>query len=245
MHKPHFVVHRKVWLSLMLVVGTLLLGAIVVTPQAGIVTAQGPKPRGPQVALGTGFTYQGQLKSGGATVNGNCDLAFRLYDDPSSGNAIGTAMTPTVAITNGLFTTLLDFGTDAFNGDARWLDMQVGCPTGGGTFNTLVPRQQLSAAPYALFSAALCLNAISEIATCSSSLRYKNNIADLPMGLDTVMKLRPVTYDWKSNGEQDLGLVAEEVNAVAPVLTTRNKDGQIEGVKYDRLTAVLVKGIQA
>ncbi len=90
----------------------------------------------------------------------------------------------------------------------------------------------------------LCWNGLSQISSCSSSELYKNNIAPLDLGLDVVAQLRPVTFDWKSNGEHDLGLVAEQVNAVAPILSTRNKEGQIEGVKYDRLTAVLVRGMQ-
>src|SRR5205823_1688788 len=43
----------------------------------------------------------------------------------------------------------LDFGTGAFQGSARWLELAVR-PTGGGTFTTLSPRQALTAAPYAL-----------------------------------------------------------------------------------------------
>jgi len=90
----------------------------------------------------------------------------------------------------------------------------------------------------------LCRNGSNEIATCSSSLRYKDNIVALDLGLATVALLRPVMFDWKGTGEHDLGFVAEEVNAVAPILTTRNAEGQIEGVKYDRLTAVLAQAMQ-
>jgi trimeric autotransporter adhesin len=93
----------------------------------------------------------------------------------------------------------------------------------------------------------LCLNnnsATGDVRACSSSLRYKNNIADLALGLDAIGKLRPVTFDWKSSGEHDLGFVAEEVEKVTPLLTTLNKDGQIEGVKYERITAILTKGMQ-
>jgi hypothetical protein len=90
----------------------------------------------------------------------------------------------------------------------------------------------------------VCLNGSNEFATCSSSLRYKNNVSDLPLGLDAVAKLRPVTFNWKDSGQADLGFVAEDVNKVTPLLTTLNQDGQIEGVKYDRITAVLVKGMQ-
>ena len=64
------------------------------------------------------------------------------------------------------------------------------------------------------------------------------------MGLDVIEQLRPVTFDWKESGEADLGLVAEEVAKVAPLLTTRNAGGQIEGVKYDHINAVLVKAVQ-
>ena len=114
------------------------------------IIAQGPQPQGPQVTLGTGFTYQGQLKNNGAPVNGPCNIAFRLYDAASSGNQVGSPLTQTVPITNGLFTTPLDFGADVFTGNARWLDMQVHCPAGPGSYTMLAPRQALTAAPYAL-----------------------------------------------------------------------------------------------
>jgi hypothetical protein len=93
-------------------------------------------------------------------------------------------------------------------------------------------------------SVSLCLNMGAQIAQCSSSLRYKDNVAGLTMGLETIARLRPVTFDWKTSGAPDLGFVAEEVDKITPLLTTRNADGQIEGVKYDRISALLVKGMQ-
>jgi hypothetical protein len=45
---------------------------------------------------------------------------------------------------------MLDFGVDAFTGEARWLDIQVRCPSGSGTYAQLTPRQELTAVPYAL-----------------------------------------------------------------------------------------------
>jgi len=91
---------------------------------------------------------------------------------------------------------------------------------------------------------ALCRNALNQIANCSSSVRYKNNISTLTLGLETVAQLRPVTFDWNGTGDHDLGFVAEEVDRVTSLLTTRNAEGQIEGVKYDRVSAVLVKAVQ-
>jgi hypothetical protein len=93
-------------------------------------------------------------------------------------------------------------------------------------------------------STQLCRNASNQIAACSSSLRYKDNVNPLALGLATIARLRPVTFNWKDSGQADLGFVAEDVNQVTPLLTTINAQGQIEGVKYDRITAILVKGMQ-
>jgi hypothetical protein len=42
----------------------------------------------------------------------------------------------------------------------------------------------------------------------------------------------------------DFGLVAEEVASVEPMLVTHNKDGQVQGVKYERLGVVLINAIR-
>ena len=42
----------------------------------------------------------------------------------------------------------------------------------------------------------------------------------------------------------DMGLVAEDVAAIEPLLTTTNDKGQVEGVKYDRVGVVLVNAVQ-
>ena len=58
-------------------------------------------------------------------------------------------------------------------------------------------------------------------------------------------RLRPVTFRWTAGGERDLGFIAEEVAAIDPLLATYDDEGEIEGVRYRQLTAVLVKAIQA
>lgn len=90
----------------------------------------------------------------------------------------------------------------------------------------------------------LCLDGgSSEITTCSSSLRYKENVFDYTSGLSLIRRLRPVYFDWKHNGVRDFGLVAEEVAAVEPLLATTNKDGEIQGVNYERIGVVLVNAV--
>jgi hypothetical protein len=43
---------------------------------------------------------------------------------------------------------------------------------------------------------------------------------------------------------QDVGLGAEDVERVEPLLTFRNDKGEIEGVKYNQLSAVFVNAIR-
>jgi hypothetical protein len=91
----------------------------------------------------------------------------------------------------------------------------------------------------------LCLNSTRQVAFCSSSsLRYKEQVAPFNSGLDLVRRLRPVTFQWKESGERDLGLIAEEVDHVEPLLAFHSAQGVTEGVKYDRLAAVLIDAVQ-
>jgi hypothetical protein len=94
----------------------------------------------------------------------------------------------------------------------------------------------------------LCFNPFNQISLCSSSIRYKQNLKPFNTGLDLIKRLRPVTFNWKADNKEDMGLVAEEVADVEPLLVTHNDKGEIEGVKYDRIGVVLisvVKGQQA
>jgi hypothetical protein len=93
-------------------------------------------------------------------------------------------------------------------------------------------------------SLALCRNGSLQLASCSSSARYKHDVERFPRGLDLVERLRPVRFRWNDGGAADLGFVAEEVAVEEPLLATRNDDGQVEGVKYEQLGAVLVNAIQ-
>jgi hypothetical protein len=103
--------------------------------------------------LGTAFTYQGRLGDNGVPAHGNYDLRFFLFDVPSGGVAIaGPVTNANVVIADGLFAVTLDFDEGVFDGAARWL--QIGVRTNGaGAFTPVLPRQQITPAPYAIFSA--------------------------------------------------------------------------------------------
>ena len=111
--------------------------------------------------LGRGFTYQGQLQQAGVPVEGTVTLRFSLWDaagvgsPPSGGTQIGVTQTiANTTVTAGIFSVVLNsvgqFSSDAFNGDARWLQVEVCADSTCASTTVLGPRQPITGAPYAL-----------------------------------------------------------------------------------------------
>lgn len=90
----------------------------------------------------------------------------------------------------------------------------------------------------------VCRNGNVRLSSCSSSLRYKSDVAPFTRGLDLVSRLRPIRFRWRDTGLADVGFAAEDVEALEPLLATYGDDGQVEGVKYRQLTTVLATAIQ-
>ena len=83
----------------------------------------------------------------------------------------------------------------------------------------------------------------------TSSIRYKENVQDLPNSLEKVKALRPVTFDEKSSGDSCTGLIAEEVVVEIPDLVQLiDVEGydtpQPNSVDYAKLSVYLLKAIQ-
>ena len=109
---------------------------------------------GAQTPVGTAFTHQGRLIQAGVPANGEFDFEFRLFDAATGGNQQGPIVVlDDVSVSGGLFAVELDFGSEVFGGDARWLEIRVrpGAETEG--FTLLHPLQRLTATPYALRAA--------------------------------------------------------------------------------------------
>lgn len=123
--------------------------------------------------LGTAFTYHGRLMDLGNAANGAYDLQFAVYDSAPSGggNRIGIVITNgAVAVADGLFATLLDFGTNVFTGSARWLDIGVRSNGSVAAFTMLAPRQPLTPEPYALYAPTAGTAMLAATATMASGV---------------------------------------------------------------------------
>ncbi len=101
---------------------------------------------------GSEFSYQGVLKKDGLPFTGAADLRFSLWNDSGSatpGSQFGASIDrPGVAVTNGVFTTLLDFGPGAFSEKKRFLQVEsrVAPDT---TFTPILPRTPITGTPFA------------------------------------------------------------------------------------------------
>ncbi len=132
----------------------------------------------PAFAQGTAFTYQGRLNDGTGPANGTYQLRFALFDALTVGNQVGSPLTNApVNVSNGLFTVALDFGAN-FPGANRWLEIGVRT-NGGGAFTSLIPRQPITATPYAITAGNLsgALSGTSLSGTYSSPVTL-NNVAN-------------------------------------------------------------------
>jgi hypothetical protein len=88
------------------------------------------------------FSYQGVLKEDGQPVTGNREMIFRLYSNDTCTQTVGSPMTYTVPVNDGLFNVSLLVDRLDFSGQALWLETEVD--------GTSVGCQTIQAVPYAL-----------------------------------------------------------------------------------------------
>ena len=147
-----------------------------------------------QSSIGTAFVFHGYLSNAAGAVNSNCDLRFRLYDSESVGRQIGSDLFRTaVQVVDGRFTTELDFGA-TFTGTARWLEISVRCPTGGGNYTALTPRQHVSPTPYAMMAARVAnLDSISNNLVVSGTIMSTRSMPDAVGSVGAIQLENPVS----------------------------------------------------
>lgn len=85
----------------------------------------------------------------------------------------------------------------------------------------------------------------------SSDYRLKEAVAPMTDALNTVAKLKPVTYKWKIDGSNGQGFIAHELQEVCPAAVTGVKDAvdkegnpKYQGIDTSFLVATLVAAIQ-
>ena len=136
--------------------GMLLSSSVILMAQASGAFAQDPPSNASETRApaGNAFLFQGRMEEGGVPSSGSFDFEFQLFDAASGiVNPSATATIPDLQVTNGLFSVPLDFGTNAFQGQQRFIEVRVRPGASSGAYTTLPARQELTPAPYALFAA--------------------------------------------------------------------------------------------
>jgi hypothetical protein len=91
---------------------------------------------------------------------------------------------------------------------------------------------------------AVAVNSSGQLGVAPSSARFKQNIQPMGDASDTLLALRPVTFDYKPDvdpkGIPQFGLVAEDVEKVNPDLVARDDEGKPYSVRYEAVNAMLL-----
>ncbi|NBX66517.1 MAG: hypothetical protein EBQ96_05930 [Proteobacteria bacterium] len=94
---------------------------------------------------------------------------------------------------------------------------------------------------------AVCRDGTNFLTLCSSDERLKENINSITeSGLDTILKLRPVTFVWKKDAshKKDAGFIAQEVQKVIPESVGVNEADGLLTFNINPIVSYSVKAIQ-
>ncbi|MEZ5583135.1 MAG: tail fiber domain-containing protein [Candidatus Competibacteraceae bacterium] len=81
--------------------------------------------------------------------------------------------------------------------------------------------------------------------TMLSARRFKESVEQISEPLTVTQQLQGVRFVWKDSGRPSLGFIAEEVAPVLPEVVERDEEnGQLRGVNYSAIVAVLVVAIK-
>src|SRR6266487_1359305 len=86
------------------------------------------------------------------------------------------------------------------------------------------------------------IDSAGQLGTANSSRRFKKEIKSMDAASEAILALKPVTFHYKSDKTDtpQFGLIAEDVAAVNADLVVRDKNGDIDTVRYDAVNAMLL-----
>lgn len=79
--------------------------------------------------------------------------------------------------------------------------------------------------------------------TVSSDVNLKKNIRPISNALDLVNRLEGVSFNWKSNDQSSMGVVAQELEKVLPELVSETSEG-VKTVDYSALIGLLIQAVK-
>ncbi len=78
----------------------------------------------------------------------------------------------------------------------------------------------------------------------SSDVSLKKDIQKIKNALDKIQQLEGVSFKWKENDKQSLGIIAQDLEEVFPELVTTDKVTGLKSVEYGNLVAPLIEAVK-
>jgi hypothetical protein len=128
--------------------------------------------------------------------------------------------------------------------------------TGGGNFGvsentagniteklTVTGNARITAVGAGAYANDLNITSTGVLTTASSDEKYKYNILPINYGLNTILQLNPVNFQWIKGEENDLGFIAQDVAEIIPEAVDTNWNSDLL-FRYESLIPILTKAIQ-
>lgn len=173
--------------------------------------------------VGVGYLSLASITTGG----------FNTVIGQEAGDGLTTADSSNICINN--------TGT---SGDSNTLRIGAGAGAGNGQLNRAFIHGIFGITTGVNDAIAVLVDSAGQLGTVSSSIRFKENVKDLPDKSQDIMKLRPVEFNFSSKDYKSIGLIAEEVAEVFPDMVINDEHGLPFTVRYQDLPILLLQKIQ-
>ena len=178
--------------------------------------------------MGTVFTYQGRLMDLDQPANGLYDFLFKIYNEPNGvGYNIPSNNLNDIDVIDGYFTVELDFGSNVFNGNAKWLEVSVrpGDSNDFGDYVALSPRQEVTPTPYALQARGIFVDSEENVGIGTTNPESKMHIEQSIGAWDEGIRLSYEGHKWDivtDYGGERLNIIRDQNSTEGVVIRNGN-----------------------
>jgi hypothetical protein len=196
----------------------------------------------------TSFIIQRAIGSFPGATSKTAYLFQDINGDYKGSFGYAASTTNRLELVNNLVESLVFTVRNTFtNGIALRLDTTIKVMVGGD----LQPSESLDvngngrfrAVGGGTFSNNLNITSDGTLTTATSDEKFKYNIRPLNYGLETLLQLKPVNFQWIEGEEDDLGFIAQDVAEIIPEAVNTNWNSDLL-FRYESLIPILTKAIQ-
>ena len=178
-----------------------------------------------------------QALESNTTASKNTALGFwALLDNTTGTNNIAVGYQAGVNLTTG--SNNIDIGANVLGNAGEANTIRVGKQ--GTQKSTFIA----GIAGTAISGSTVVVNSTGKLGVATSSVRFKEAIKPMDKTSEAILALKPVTFRYKEEVDLDkapqFGLVAEDVEKVAPELVVHDEEGKPFTVRYEAVNAMLL-----